>query len=139
MMGKTFGATWISQRGPMINAEGFATEDFIEWSLGTSHLTDENWTYGFERIVQKMRADIAHNRDPFPPSTPAIFCAMCFPPEEDPRYAAKAAGAASQSYKRHPNLVARDEQAKRIESNPGYDSDKKKARNDAMAEIRNML
>ena len=65
----------------MVNDDGYASEQFVEWSVGTAHLTDENWRYGFDRVIMKMSADIAHQRDPFPPATPAIFCAMCFPPE----------------------------------------------------------
>ena len=140
-MGTTFGATWDSpkMKGRMVNDEGYASDQFIEWSIGTAHLVDENWAYGFERIVQKMRADIAHQRDPFPPQTPAIFCAMCFPPELTGNQITQAAGQASQSFKEHPNLIAKVEREKRIAADPEYAERKKKAGNETLSNLKDMF
>ena len=135
-MGKTFGPAWDTQRGRMVNDEGYASDQFVEWAEGTAHLTDENWHYGFERIKIKMMADLANNRDPFPPATPAIFCAMCFPPELKANQITQAAGQASQSFGKHPNLIARDKEERLAIEQPGRKERVNRAGNTA---LKNMM
>lgn len=80
-MGEIYGSRWTTTQGRIVNDDGFATDTFTNWCEGTAHLDAENWLYGLQRIDQKMRADAAHNRDSFPPETPAQWCSWCFPPE----------------------------------------------------------
>lgn len=134
-MGEAYGSRWTTMQGRTINDDGYATDTFVKWCEGTAHLITENWIYGIERMQMKMRADAAHNKDSFPPETPAIWCSWCFPPEIAERDKVKAAGQASQSYKRHPNLIAKDEQAMRLESDPGYAERKKQKGKDTLSDI----
>lgn len=140
-MGKTFGAAWDSpkMKGRMVNDDGFASDQFIEWSLGTAHLTDENWAYGFERVIMKMRADAANAKDPFPPQTPAIFCCMCFPPPVAERDKVKAAGHAALSYRPHPDIKPRDHQGNLIEPSPEHKEKKRKVGNSHLNSIKDLF
>ena len=123
----------------MVNNDGYASDQFIEWSVGTAHLTDDNWQYGFDRVIMKMSADIAHQRDPFPPPTPAIFCAMCFPPELTGNQITQAKGQASESFKPHPNIIANQAQKKRIAADPAYNERRKEKGKQTLSMLKDLF
>jgi len=122
--------------GPMVNDEGYATEIFTEWCVGTQHLSDKNWQYGLDRVDMKMRADAANNKDSFPPSTAAIWCSWCFPPKSD---MAAAAGSAAESFKRAACLDARDKEKQLCIEDSGRKGRIKGARDKAMGSLKDLL
>jgi len=79
----------------MMTEDGKATPNYEEWYRETRQLSNKQWIYGFGRVERKITADIANDRDPWPPTTPAIFVAMCSPPKSE---AVGAEGAASVSH-----------------------------------------
>jgi hypothetical protein len=62
----------------MIDATtGQPTINFLLWVEETSELSEHHWEEGFLRVKRKIIADAANDREPWPPSTPAMFIAMC--------------------------------------------------------------
>jgi len=120
----------------MLDDSGVPTDHFMDWCLATAHLNEKNWAYGFERVKMKMSADLANNKDPWPPSTPAIFVAMCFPNRGE---IAAASGNAEASYKRHPNLVARDQEQTLCIEDSGRKGRINQAHNKAMGQLKDLL
>ena len=80
-------------------------------------------------MQMKMKADAAHNKDSFPPETPALWCSWCFPPEAAARDKVNTAGHAELSYKPHPDIKPRDRQGNLIEPSPEYKEKRLKAGN----------
>lgn len=133
---KAYGPLWSTPNGQMLTDDGYASQTFIDWAVGTERLTDENWAYGLMRMEEKMRAAAANNKDAFPPQTVVIWCSWCFPASPTGNQITKAAGQASQSFKKHPNITARDNEQKLIAADPGYTERKKEAGNSA---LKNMM
>lgn len=107
------------------------SENFMLWCEETASLTDDQWLEGIKAVERRIVADVAHNRDSWPPTAP-IFKAMCKP-------VSTTSGASAQSYKRHPNLIAKDEQALRIEADPGYSERKKQKGNETLSRLKDLL
>ena len=126
-MGQIFAAKWFSQNGQMMEADIF-TENFLHWCEETANLTDSQWLEGFAAVERRIVADIAHNRESWPPTAP-IFKAMCKP-------TSTTSGQSAQSFKRHPNLEAKDSEQKQIAVDPSYKERKKEAGKTA---LKNMM
>ena len=107
------------------------TENFMLWCEETANLTDEQWLEGLAAVERRIVADIAHNRDSWPPTAP-IFKAMCKP-------VSTTGGASAASFRKHPNLIAKEQQAKRIEADPGYAERKKKAGNETLSNLKDLF
>ena len=110
---------------------GLFSEPFLLWCEETAQLTDDQWLEGLAAVERRIVADIAHNRESWPPTAP-IFKAMCKP-------VSTTSGASAASFKRHPNLESRDKEQKRIAVDPGYKERKKEAGNSALDDIRKGL
>lgn len=131
-----FAGKWESQQGLMTDSSGQATANFLEWYAATKDLTDKQWKYGLERVDMKYRADIAHQREPWPPSTPKMFHVMCFPPKSE---IDSCAGQAAGSRKVHPNLIARDKSDRLAIEDSGFKERKKKAGNEALNNLKGIF
>lgn len=131
-----FSNKWTGTWGDIADANGVVTDNFMEWYHETESLTDKQWAYGMSRVEQKVNADIAHQREPWPPATPKMFCIMCNPPKSE---IAACAGQAAQSQKRHPNLVERDKRERLAIEHPESKGKAKKAGNDAVKSIMDMF
>jgi len=131
-MTKTFGSKWDTQWGPMMTEDGKATPNYEEWYRETRQLSNKQWVYGFGRVERKITADIANDRDPWPPTTPAIFVAMCSPPKSE---AVGEEGTAHKSFGKHPNLIARDKEERLAIEQPGRKERVNKAGNTALKDM----
>jgi hypothetical protein len=107
------------------------TESFLLWCEETASLTDEQWLEGLAAVERRIVADIAHNRDSWPPTAP-IFKAMCKP-------VSTTSGASAQSFKRHPNLIASEQKAERIAVDPDYVVRTKKSGNETISKLKDLF
>ena len=114
---------------------GQPTEHFLSWYEKTSKLTPTQWKCGFDRVERKITADIANDRDPWPPTTPGIFVAMCKPPKSEQ---VGASGNAEKSFKEHPYIAEQKEQRARL-AQPGYKERIKTKGNQTLKNIKDML
>ena len=129
-MGQIFGAKWFSQYGQMMEDNSY-TENFMLWCEETASLTDDQWLEGLAAVERRIVADIAHNRDSWPPTAP-IFKAMCKP-------VSTTGGASAASFKTHPNLIAKVERERRIEADPSYKERKLETGNNHLKNLKDLF
>ena len=77
-----FPKQWRKDWGEMTE-NGQLTANFLEWCHETKGLTLRQWRYGLDAIDARISIDVGRGKDPWPPSTPKIFVAMCSPPKKE--------------------------------------------------------
>tara|TARA_R110002096_G_scaffold315227_7_gene509488 strand:+ start:3514 stop:3855 length:342 start_codon:yes stop_codon:yes gene_type:complete len=107
------------------------TETFLLWCKETEDLSDDQWLEGLSAIERKINADVVHLRESWPPTAP-VFRVMCKP-------VSTTGGASAASFKTHPNLIAKVEREKRIAADPSYTERKKKAGNETLSRLKDLL
>ena len=137
-MTRTFGSKWDTQWGPMM-IDGQATPNYLEWYEETISLTPTQWLCGFDRVGRKISADIAHDRDPWPPTTPAIFVAMCHPPKSEVSATAGQSAASFKNIRDIPEFQARAKEKNMIAADPSYKERKLEKGNSALKDMMDSL
>ncbi len=70
--------------------KGLYTSNFQRWCKKTDHLTEEEWTKGFNELERRMTADAGNGRESWPPSY-AEFIGYARPVVDGPAGASKIA------------------------------------------------
>jgi len=110
------------------------TENFLHWCEETSRLTDDQWLEGFAAVERRIVADIAHNRESWPPTAP-IFKAMCKPTSTT----SGASAASFKNIKEIPYFRDKANEQKLIAADPSYKERKLEKGNSALKDMMDSL
>ena len=134
-MAEMFGPKWQTQWGEMADQNNQPTQHFLSWYQKTRKLTPSQWKCAFDRVERKITADIANDRDPWPPTTPGIFVAMSNPPRNE---SVGASGNAEKSFKEHPYIEEKRQERKML-AQPGFKERQRETGNKALNGIKDLF